>query len=156
MTDERAYAVGESRRHSGASPPRHEQAEPSIAQLLGSLIGDAQTLVRREIDLARAEVTAEIAKARRGAMLLGIGAGVAAVGAIFLLVAIAELLIALNLLDRWVSYLLVGGALAVVGALALIVGVKRFQEVDPVPRETIDSIRKDVSWLSEQSPSDRT
>jgi hypothetical protein len=88
--------------------------------------------------------------------MFGVGAGVAAVGALFLLVAIAELLIALDLLDRWVAYLLVGAVCAISGALVLIVGVKRFQEVDPVPHETIDSLRKDVSWLSEQGPSDRT
>lgn len=155
MADEQAYAIGESRRPLGAGPPLQEQTEPSLAQLLGGLIGDAQTLVRREIDLARAEVTTEIDRARRGAILLGIGAGVAAVGALFLLVAGAELLIALNLLDRWVAYLLIGGTCAIFGALTLIVGVKRFQELDPVPRQTIDSIRKDVSWLSEQSQSDK-
>jgi hypothetical protein len=155
MADEDAYAVGESRRQSAASRPQ-QQPEPSLAQLLGSLIGDAQTLVRREIDLARAEITSEISKARRGAVMLGTGAGVAAVGAIFLLIAVAELLVALNLLDRWVAYLLVGGTCAIVGSLVLIIGVRRFQEVDPVPHETIDSIRKDVSWVSEQTPSDRT
>jgi uncharacterized membrane protein YqjE len=130
--------------------------EPSIAQLLSSLIGDAQTLVRREVDLARAEITEEIARVRRGAVMLGAGIGIAAVGGLFLLVGIAEALVAFDILSRWLSYLVLGLIFAIIGAIALIVGIQRFKEVDPIPHETIDSVRKDMSWLSEQNPSDRT
>jgi uncharacterized membrane protein YqjE len=141
-----------------SSRPRAETppgAEPSIAQLLSSLIGDAQTLVRREVDLAKAEITDEIARARRGAVMLGAGIGIAAVGGLFLLIGIAEALIAFDILSRWLSYVVLGLIFAIVGVVALMVGIQRFKEVDPIPHETIDSVRKDMSWLSEQSPSDK-
>src|SRR5262245_23503872 len=60
------------------------ESEPSIAELLSSLITDAQTLVRREVDLAKREVSIEINKAKQGVVSLGIGAGLAVVGGLLL------------------------------------------------------------------------
>lgn len=151
-------AVGEIRPAAEARAAAEAQAgaEPSIAQLLSSLIGDAQTLVRREVDLARAEIMGEIARARQGAIWLGAGIGAAAIGGLFLLVALAEALAYYDVMARWLAYLLIGIVLAIGGAIALIVGIQRFQKVDPVPHETIDSVRKDISWLSEQAQSETT
>lgn len=134
---------------------RAPENEPSVAQLLGDLIGDAQTLIRKEFELARHEVRAEIDKARQGAMVLGIGAGIAAVGAIFLLLMVVYLLVEVFGLSFWLSFLIVGALLAIVGAVLLSTGSNRIKQVDPVPRETIDSVRKDVEWLKEQNPSDK-
>jgi hypothetical protein len=52
--------------------------------------------------------------------------------------------------------LIVGAIFAIGGGLLLKQGMKRIQDVDPVPRETIESVRKDVQWIKEQSPSDKT
>lgn len=142
-----------SSRYRSEAPPG---AEPSIAQLLSSLVGDAQTLVRREVDLAKAEITEEIVRARKGAVMLSAGIGTAVIGGLFLLIGIAEALITFDVLSRWLSYLLIGLIFAIVGVLALMVGIQRFKEVDPIPHETIDSVRKDMSWLSEQSQSGKT
>src|SRR5690606_4250109 len=125
-------------------------------QLLSNLIADAQTLARKELDLAKTEIMGEVDKVRNGAVMLGAGIGLATVGGLFLVAMVAELLVEFGGLDRWLSYLIVGAVLAVIGGIVLYVGIKRFQTVDPVPRETIDSVRKDVSWLKEQSLSDRT
>ena len=52
--------------------------------------------------------------------------------------------------------LLVGYTLGSIGGgLMLMQGLKRMKEVDPVPRETIESVRKDVQWIKEQNPSDK-
>lgn len=130
--------------------------ETSIARLLGELIGDAQALMRREIDLAREEVSHEVGKVKQGAVVLGLGAGLAAVGGILLGHTLALLLQSLFDLAPWLSYLIVGGVLAIAGALALQQGLARMRDVDPLPRETIDSVRKDVAWIAEQNPSDKT
>jgi hypothetical protein len=121
---------------------------PSIAQLLGEVVADAQALVRKEFELARAEVTGEIDKAKQGAISLGIGAGVAAVGALLLILALVHGLSALFDLPLWASYLIVGGILAVGGAIALMSGISRMKQIDPVPRETLESVRKDVETLT--------
>jgi uncharacterized membrane protein YqjE len=154
MADIRTRAVGEGPLRDPAAPPP-SGAEPSIAQLLSNLVADAQTLVRKEFDLAKTEIMSEVDKVRQGAIMLGAGIALAAIGGLFLLGMVAELLVAAGL-DRWVAYMILGGLLAIVGGIVLFVGIKRFQTVDPVPRETIETIKEDVSWLKEQSPSDRT
>lgn len=125
--------------------------EPSLAELVGSLVTDAQTLVRKEIELARAELSGEIDKAKRAGIAVGAGAAIAAVGALLLVIMVVQLLIAWGLAP-WLAYLIVGGALTAVGALALMAGLRRAQSVDPMPRETIQTVQEDVEWLKEQSP----
>lgn len=154
MADIRSRAVGEGQLHDPMAPPASQQ-EPSIAQLLSNLIADAQTLVRKEFALAKTEILGEVDKVRQGAIMLGAGIALAAIGGLFLLAMLAELLVAAGL-DRWVAYLILGGVLAIAGGIVLYTGIKRFQTVDPVPRETIETIKEDVTWLKEQSPSDRT
>jgi len=135
--------------------PSPGAAEPSVADLISGLVGDAQQLVRREIDLAKREVTIEIDKVKQGAVALGIGAGAAIIGALLLAHMLVYLVQTLTDLPLWVSYLIVGALFAIGGGVALMQGLKRIKEVDPVPRETIESVRKDVQWIKEQNPSDK-
>lgn len=134
-----------------ARPAGPVAGEPSLTELVGALLTDAQTLVRKEIELARAELGEEIAKAKQAGIVLGAGAAIAAVGAFLLVIMLVQLLIAWGLAP-WLAYLIVGGALTVVGSLALLGGLRRAQTVDPLPRETLETVREDVEWLKEQSP----
>lgn len=140
-------------RHLLNDPPLN--AEPSLAQLVSTLIGDAQGLVRKEFSLARHEIQQEIEKARQGAIILAIGGGILAMGGILLLVALVQGLVLWFNLPVWVSYLIVGGAFAIVGGILVAMGGERLKQVNPVPEQAIDSVRKDISWLKEQSPSDK-
>lgn len=132
-----------------------EARDPSIAALVGDLIGDAQALVRREVDLAKQEFSSEISKAQQGAIVIGGGLGVAAIGGVLLGHMLALLLQSVLNIPLWVTYLIAGGGFLIVAAILLLMGRKRLQRVDPVPRETIDSLRKDVQWIREQNPSDK-
>jgi hypothetical protein len=151
---ERSHAGGAFERERAAPDTRADDG--SIADLIGGLIGDAQLLIHREIDLAKREVAIEADKVKQGAVALGIGAGVAIIGALLLGHMLVYLVQALTGLSLWLSYLIVGGIFAIAGGLLLMQGIKRMQDVDPVPRETIESVRKDVQWIKEQSPSDKT
>lgn len=142
----------ELRNRTPADPARSAGAgEPSLAELMGVLMTDAQTLVRKEIELARAELGEEITKAKRAGIALGAGAAIAAVGALLLVIMLVQILIAWGLAP-WLAYLIVGGALTLIGALALMGGLRRARTIDPMPRETIETVREDVEWLKEQSP----
>ncbi|MBC8075248.1 MAG: phage holin family protein, partial [Chloroflexales bacterium] len=120
----------------------------SIAGLLGGVIADAQQLVRREVDLAKQEVLIEVDKVKQGAISLGIGGGVLALGGIMLLLMLVHGLNEWFGLPMWASYLIVGGVLAIVGAVLLFTGLNRLKQVDPVPHETISEVRKDMSAVS--------
>lgn len=127
----------------------------SVARLLGEVVADAQHLVRKELELARHEVKVEVDKARQGAMTLGIGMGVALIGALLLCFMLVHLLVAIALIEFWLSYLIVGGILTLIGVGLLSWGSSRLKHVDPTPQRAVDNVRKDVAWIQEQSPSSK-
>ena len=62
-----------------ATPYPSDQApvgDVSVGELIGELAGDLSTLLRKEMELAKAEIKTEVSKAGKGAGLLG-GAGYA-------------------------------------------------------------------------------
>jgi hypothetical protein len=137
-----------------AQPAREN--EPSIAELLSGLIADAQALVHREVDLAKREITIEIDKVKQGSVAIGIGAGLAVVGGLLLGHMLVYVLHDLLSLALWLAYLIIGALLTIGGGVALRQGMSRMAHIDPVPHATIDSVRKDVEWISEQNPSNKT
>jgi len=136
--------------------PDNRANDASVSDLISGLVNDAQQLVHREIDLAKREVAIEVDKVKQGAVALGIGAGIAVIGALLLGHMLVYLVQALTGLSLWVSYLIVGAIFAIGGGLLLMRGIKRMQTVDPVPRETIESVKEDIQWIKEQNPSDKT
>jgi Putative Actinobacterial Holin-X, holin superfamily III len=59
-------------------------------------------------------------------------------------------------LAPWVAHLIIGGVLAALGAGIIGIGLSRLKQVDPVPRETIETLREDVSWITDQNQSEKT
>jgi hypothetical protein len=156
-----SYPSDRAEAHGAYERERARQAEArstdsSISDLLSGLVADAQQLVRREIDLAKREVSNEVGKVKQGAVLLGAGIGAATIGGILLGHMLAHLLQDVFGIALWISYLAVGGLLALGGFLLVRQGAAQMSKVDPVPRETIDSVRKDVEWIAQQSQSDKT
>jgi len=135
--------------------PDNRTNDTTVSDLIGGLVTDAQQLVRREIDLAKREVSIEVDKVKQGAVALGIGAGLALIGALLLGHMLVYLVQTLTGLSLWVSYLIVGAVFAVGGGLILMQGIKRMKDVDPIPRETIETVKEDIQWIKEQNPSDK-
>jgi MFS family permease len=124
----------------------------SLADLTNQLSQDVAVLVRKEADLAKAEVTE---KARR----LGVGVGLIAAAAVLGLVVLGAVTAAAILglattLAAWLSALIVAAVVGLVaGALAL-VGVKLVRRATPpVPTETAESVKEDVAWIKTQAKS---
>lgn len=128
----------------------YEPAQPdkSLGELLSDLTSDLSTLMRQEVELAREEVRVEARKASKGVAAFG---GAAVVG----LLAGAALVLTLGfLLDvalpAWVAFLIVTAVLALVAAVLARHGQARMRTVDPKPDKTIQTLKEDAQWLSEQ------
>lgn len=125
-----------------------------IGDLLKQLSEETTTLVRQELELAKAEVAEKGKKAGTGAGMFG-GAGVAAflgLGAIT-----AALIAALDAaMPLWLAALIVGLLwLAVAGVLAL-QGKNKVQEATPpVPEQATESVKEDVQWAKTRAQSAR-
>jgi xanthine/uracil permease len=127
-----------------------EQREESrgIGDLLGDLGGQVSTLVRKEIDLARVEVTTGVGRMSRGAVMAGAGGAILYAGVLVLLGAIVLGLIAAGL-DAWLAALVVAVVVLVIGAIVTSTGVKQIQNSNVAPTQTAESVREDVEFVKE-------
>ena len=130
----------------GVPPPEErEQAAPgmegeSVGELLREVSRDLSTLMRQELDLAKAEIKEEVVKAGKGAGMLG-GAGFA--GYMVLLFASIALWWALaNVMDQGWAALIVAGVWAVIGVVLAILGRSRLRAVRPKPERTMDTLKQ--------------
>jgi hypothetical protein len=137
--------------------PEGHDAQPalrdhSIAELVKDLATETSTLVRQEIDLAKAEMTDRGKRAGKGAGMLAAGAGVAllAFGALT-----AGVIAALDLaMPTWLAALIVTVVYGAIAAVLVQIGRKQVQEAaPPVPEETIESVKEDVQWAKTRTRS---
>jgi uncharacterized small protein (DUF1192 family) len=128
---------------------RQEAAEggnPNIAQAIQEVSERAQILVREEIELAKAEVTAKLTQLAKGAAV-GAAAGIFAVaGLLFLLHGFAWLAYyALPVPDGtffW-GFFLVAGVLFLLGAIGGFVAARAFKRGSPpTPEMAIDEAKR--------------
>jgi uncharacterized membrane protein YqjE len=126
--------------------------DSSIGDLLKRLSQETSTLVRQELELAKAEATEKGKQAGKGAGMLG-GAGVAGLLALGTLSATVVLLLNHAMAD-WLAALivtLVWGAIA--GVLALR-GRDRLKDAGPpVPEQTVQTVKEDVRWAKTRAKS---
>ena len=88
--------------------------EPSVGTLVQSAMADVSTLIRAEVELAKAEVGKSAKKAGIGGGAFGAALVMVAFSAFFFGIAFAEFLTWLGL-ERWISYLIVWFLLVLLG-----------------------------------------
>lgn len=123
--------------------------EPSVGSLVQSAMADVSTLIRSEVELAKAEVGASVKKVGIGGGLIAVGGVMALYCTIFLFIGIAELLTWLGL-ARFVSYFIVFGVLLLLAGAAVLVGV-RFTKKFRKPERTIETL-KDLPDIARRQP----
>ncbi len=124
----------------GTDPEAGDIREVSVGQLLSDVSRDFSTLMRQEVELAKAEVKAEVSKAARGAGMLG-GAGFA--GYMVLLFLSFALWWGLeNIMDAGLAALIVAVVWIVIGAVLFVVGRSQLRKVNPKPERTVDTVRE--------------
>lgn len=133
--------------------PAHHLGEPSLAALIGSIINDAKDLLVHEFRMAKLEVQDELNKTKTAAISLGVGAGIAAVGSILLILMFVHLLHAFTEMPLWGCYGIVGTILLVLGIGVLLTGKKTAREIAVIPPQTVDTLKENAQWLKEQTTS---
>jgi uncharacterized membrane protein YqjE len=150
-------------------------SEQSIPELVKQLAEDTKTLVKQELELARAEAAragqtvvtlarqelqlarAEMGekgrKAAPGIGMVGAAAGVALLAAGALT---AFLILALDgVMPNWLAALVIALVYAAIAGGLFYLGKERVQDAGPlVPEQTIETIKEDVEWAKTQIASD--
>lgn len=125
-----------------------------LPELMKTLADQTTTLVRQEIELAKAEFSEKGKKAGQGAGMFG-GAGVIGFLALAALTAAAILGLATALPD-WLAALIVGAVYAAVAGVLALQGRNKVQEAGPpVPEQTVETVKEDVEWAKTQKQSVR-
>jgi hypothetical protein len=133
----------------------NELRDRPTGELLRELSNQTTTLVKQELDLAKAELQAKGKQAGIGAGMFG-GAGIFGVGAFAALTAgvIAGLSEAM---DTWLAALIVAVVYAAVAGVMAMTGKKKVKEAaPPIPEQSRDSVKEDMEWAKTQARSGRT
>jgi uncharacterized membrane protein YqjE len=126
----------------------------SVPELVKQLADQTSTLVRQELDLAKAEMNEKAREAGKGAGLFG---GAAFVG---LLAGVALTLFLILALDEampdWLAALIVTLVFGAIAAFLALKGRDRMRAATPpVPQQTVETVKEDVEWAKTQTPSAR-
>jgi uncharacterized membrane protein YqjE len=132
-----------------------EARERPTSDLLRELSDQTTRLVRKEIELAKVELSEKGKRAGQGAGMFG---GAAVLGALALgaLTACAILALA-TAVAAWLAALIVGVVYVVIaGVLALIGKQKVSRAVPPVPEQAVETSKEDVEWVKQRAKSGRS
>jgi uncharacterized membrane protein YqjE len=126
--------------------------ERPVGELLKELSSQTTTLVRQELELAKAEMAAKGKQAGVGAGMFG-GAGV--LGLLALGALTACIIAALDTgMDLWLAALIVAVVYAAIaGVLALSGRQKTRDAAPPAPEQAIESMKEDVQWAKSRAKS---
>jgi len=122
-----------------STPAEEKAASSSLGELFGEVTRDVSTLMRQEIELAKAELTESAKRAGKGAGMYG-GAGYAAAMAVLFL-SIALWWALGHLIDNGWSAVIVAVIWGIIGAVLFSRGKRELQAVKGAP-QTIDSLKK--------------
>lgn len=118
------------------------ESASSFGTLFSSLMSEVTSLVRNEVDLAKAEMGQKVSQ-------VGTGVGsIAAAGAVLMcgfLVLLAAAVFGLDtvLQTPWLSALIVGAVVVIIGFIMLQTGKKKLKATNLTPQRTISSIQQD-------------
>ena len=116
---------------------RIDREPDSAAGLLSRLMGEVSTLFRKEIALAKAEVSEAASEAKAGAISLVAG------GAIVLLLA--------ERMEPWLAALIVAVVVGVIGFVMIQSGKKKLDPLSFKPERTQDALRKDKEMVQRRA-----
>lgn len=121
----------------------------SLGELFSELSRETSTLVRQEVQLAKAEFAQTGTKIAKDLGYLLVGAAVLYAGFLALMFAVIYGLA--ELLDSaWLGALIVGLVIGAIGAILVYQGYKQLKQVDLVPDRTVETLEEDAQWLKQQ------
>jgi hypothetical protein len=125
-----------------------QREERSLGDLFSELTRETSTLVRKEIELAKTEMTDKATRVGKNVASLAIGGAVAYAGALALIAGIVLLLG--NAIPLWGAALIVGLVVAGVGYFLIQKGLTALKQIDVVPHQTIETLKEDKEWAKDQ------
>ncbi len=127
-------------------PPQDNR---SIGDLVAELSRETGVLVRKEVELAKTELTAKARHAGTHASTIAAGGALAHAG---LLVILAAIVIALTRIGvtAWLAAAVVGLGTILIGYVLVNKGLKALRGASLVPTQTLETLKEDARWTTRQ------
>jgi uncharacterized membrane protein YqjE len=133
--------------------PPPESPDKSVGELVSDVSERTSTLIREEIELAKAEITEKVNQLVRGSAL-AITAGVFALAALMLIMhGVAWLLNDLVFDNFWAGFFVEAALFLLIGAIAVLVAVRALQRgAPPTPEQAIEEAKLTRERLEKGGP----
>ena len=123
----------------GAHAPQ-DAASASVGDLVSGVLGDLSSLMRQELELAKAEVKQEASKTGKAAGMLGAAGFAGYMVVLFLSISLWWALAAL-MPQGWAA-LIVAVLWGVIGAVLFLTGRKQLRTIHPKPERTVQTLQE--------------
>ena len=140
--------MAQSRAPRGAAPTEPKQPEKSLGQLVAEMSAELSSLMRAEVQLAKVELKDEVSKAGKAGSMFGAGAVTGYFALLFASLALAWLLD--QAMPIALAFFLVAVLYGVAAGVLISRGRTEMKQVDPVPRQTVETLKEDVEWAKAQ------
>jgi uncharacterized membrane protein YqjE len=127
-----------------APEPLRRADDKSIGALVTDVTTQLSNLVRAEVELAKAEVTAEVRKGVTGSVFFTVAAVIGLFSLFFLFFTLAELLSVW--LVRWAAFAIVFGVMVLAAGLFGLLGYRKVHKIRK-PERTSESLRESAQML---------
>ena len=134
---------------SGDSATDGQAASEPVGQLLADATASATTLLRKEVEMAVLELKDEARQAAKAGGMLSAGALSGYFSLLFASFGLAEFLG--RKLPRPLAFFVVAGVHGAAAAVLLGQGRRELAQVDPVPTQTIETVKENVEWAKAQA-----
>jgi uncharacterized membrane protein YqjE len=118
--------------------------QPSVGELVRQASEHISTLIRGEIELAKAELSGSVKRAGIGGGMLAAAAAVLLLSVPFLFIVLAEVLVAIDL-PRWLSYLIVWVLFLLIAGVLVLIGRSQLRKVRK-PERTMETVKETAAW----------
>lgn len=129
----------------------HNTAQPdrSLGELFGDLAREMSTLVRKELQLAKTEVSATASAVGKDVAFIAAGGFIAYAGFLALL---ATLVIILHTagLPLWLAALLITVIVLGAGGILIMQGINKLKKTQMMPQQTMQTLKEDQQFIKEQ------
>lgn len=119
-----------------------------LGDLFSDLASDMANLVRQEVTLARVELTQKAKRVGKNVGYLVVGGAIGYAALLAVLAAVIMLLT--RVMPAWGASLLVGIVIAGISWLLIGKALNALQETDLTPRETVETLKEDATWMKQQ------
>lgn len=116
--------------------------EPSLSELVSEMTRDLSTLARKEIELAKLEVSDQVSKAAKTGVYFG-AAAIVGLLALMVLSMAAGFALA-EVMPTGAAFAIVGVVFVVAATVLGLTAKKKMQTIRPVPTQTVHTLRRDV------------